>query len=222
MTPPWSIARLSGSAAALHGRAWPEPLERTAWVCEVARPALVVGSAQRVETVDAAAAADLGVEVVRRRSGGGAVLLLPGEALWLDVFVPAGDALWRDDVGRAFVWLGRVWADALRDHTGRPAVVRDGPGDPGPLGATVCFAGLGTGEVSVGGAKAVGLSQRRTRAGARFQCIVHGRWRTDWYERLLAPGLGGSGELERRLAAVDVFPVDDLEGLTARVIDRLP
>jgi len=211
-----------GSATALHGRAWPEPLTRAVWVCEVEHPALVVGSAQRVETVDVTAAADLDVEVVRRRSGGGAVLLLPGEVLWLDVFVPAGDPLWCDDVGRAFGWLGRVWADALRDHTGRPAVVRDGPGVPGPLAPVVCFAGLGAGEVLVDGAKAVGLSQRRTRVGARFQCVVHGRWRADWYERLLAPGLRGPDDLETRLASIDVLSVDDLDWLTARVLDRLP
>ena len=46
----------------------------------------------------------------------------------------------------------------------------------GPLGGTVCFAGRGPGEVLVGDAKVVGISQRRTRAGARFQCAVPVRW----------------------------------------------
>ena len=40
----------------------------------------------------------------------------------------------------------------------------------------VCFAGLGTGEVTVAGRKCVGMSQRRTRAGARFQCAVPLAW----------------------------------------------
>ena len=39
----------------------------------------------------------------------------------------------------------------------------------------VCFAGVGPGEVLAGGRKLVGISQRRTRAGARFQCAVHVR-----------------------------------------------
>ncbi len=39
-----------------------------------------------------------------------------------------------------------------------------------------CFAGLGPGEVTIGGRKAVGISQRRTRAGARFQCVAYERW----------------------------------------------
>jgi ABC-type uncharacterized transport system fused permease/ATPase subunit len=40
----------------------------------------------------------------------------------------------------------------------------------------VCFAGLGPGVVVVGGRKLVGLSQRRSRAGARFQCVLLRRW----------------------------------------------
>jgi hypothetical protein len=30
--------------------------------------------------------------------------------------------------------------------------------------------------VTLGGAKAVGISQRRTRSGARLQCVLHRRW----------------------------------------------
>ena len=56
---------------------------------EVDRPALVLGSTQRAEVVDERACADAGVEVVRRRSGGGAVLLEPGAVVWFDVVVPA-------------------------------------------------------------------------------------------------------------------------------------
>jgi hypothetical protein len=43
----------------------------------------------------------------------------------------------------------------------------------------VCFGALGPGEVLIDGRKAVGVSQRRTRAGARFQCIVYDRWNPD-------------------------------------------
>src|SRR3546814_17233262 len=48
--------------------------------------------------------------------------------------------------------------------------------DLGPLGGTVCFAGRGPGEVLRGEAKVVGIRQRRTRAGARFQCAVPVVW----------------------------------------------
>jgi lipoate-protein ligase A len=43
----------------------------------------------------------------------------------------------------------------------------------------VCFAGLAPREVSWQGRKVVGISQRRTRVGARFQCaLLHG-WDPD-------------------------------------------
>ena len=40
----------------------------------------------------------------------------------------------------------------------------------------MCFAGVGPGEVLVGGRKVVGISQRRTRAGARFHCAALRAW----------------------------------------------
>jgi lipoate-protein ligase A len=40
----------------------------------------------------------------------------------------------------------------------------------------VCFAGLGPGEVTVDGLKVVGISQRRTRDAARFQCVAYETW----------------------------------------------
>lgn len=142
---------------------------------EVARPTLVLGSTQAADVVDVDAARASGTDVVRRRSGGGAVLLGPGDVLWVDVFVPAGDRRWDVDVGRAFEWLGQVWADAVCDlgvaatwHRGRTVATA--------WSDLVCFAGLGPGEVTVGEAKVVGMSQRRTRAGALFHCGALLRW----------------------------------------------
>ena len=113
-----------------------------------------------------------GVEVVRRRSGGGAVLVEPIGTLWVDVVLPRGDALWDDDVGRAAHWLGDAWAAAIGDR----AVVHRGAMVRAPLSDAVCFAGLGPGEVTVDGRKVVGISQRRTREAARFQCVAYERW----------------------------------------------
>lgn len=161
-----------GSASSFHARPLPSEPVRSVWVHEVTAPALVLGSAQPYGLVDEAAAAAAGVEVVRRRSGGGAVLLVPGEVLWVDVVIPRADPRWVDDVGRSMGWLGEVWADAL----GVDARVHPGPMVTSSWSSLVCFAGLGPGEVTVGGRKAVGISQRRTRDAARFQCAVYSRW----------------------------------------------
>ena len=171
----WSVERALGPASTFHARALPDPLTRAVWVHQIDRPALVLGSAQSPDIVDSAAATTAGVEIVRRRSGGGAVLLIPGEVLWVDVTLPADDPLWVDDIGRSFHWLGEAWAAAV-DPVGRSAEVHTGPLLRTQWSALVCFAGLGPGEVSLGGRKFVGLSQRRTRAGARFQCALHRRF----------------------------------------------
>jgi lipoate-protein ligase A len=113
-----------------------------------------------------------GIDVARRRSGGGAVFVEPGGTLWVDVVLPRGDPLWDDDVGRAAHWLGDAWAAAIGDR----AVVHRGAMVRGPLSDLVCFAGLGPGEVTVDGHKVVGISQRRTRDAARFQCVAYERW----------------------------------------------
>jgi lipoate---protein ligase len=174
----WSFERATGPASMFHARPLPERPGRAVWVHEVDRPALVLGSAQALEVADAVACERAGVEVVRRRSGGGAVLLVPGEVLWVDVVLPAGDALWDDDVGRAAGWLGDAWAAALvAAGAPGPLAVHRGPMLRSERSDLVCFAGRGPGEVTDStGAKVVGISQRRTRALARFQCAALADW----------------------------------------------
>ena len=206
----WGVERARGPAAGHHGRTVPEGAGRAVWVLDVDRPALVLGSTQPEADVDHGAAHRLGVEVVRRRSGGGAVLLDPGEVAWVDVVVPRGDELWHDDVAVAAEWLGEAWAGALEVlGVAGPSVHRGGHVRT-PLAPVVCFAGTGPGEVLVAARKAVGISQRRTRAAARFQCAVPLVWRPERHAELLAPGvrraLPGVGA-PTALADVAVLPV---------------
>src|SRR5690606_10658151 len=99
-----------------------------------------------------------GVELARRRSGGGAVLLDDDAAVWLDVLVPRGDPLWSDDVVVAAHWLGDAWVAALAE-LGLAGAAHRGGLVRRPWSELVCFAGLGPGEVTVGGRKVVGVSQ---------------------------------------------------------------
>jgi lipoate-protein ligase A len=135
--------------------------------------ALVLGSAQPEETASSALA-DV-TAVVRRRSGGGAVLVVPDHSVWIDVVIGHSDPLWDGDVNRAPLWLGEVWAAALATLGVRHGEVFDRY-EPGPWGRIACFASRGPGEVLVGGAKAVGVTQRRTRTTARFQTLLYRRW----------------------------------------------
>ena len=152
------------------------PLLRTIRVLEVDRPTVVLGSSQPMADVDPDAAARAGVEVARRRSGGGAVLLSPEGAVWLDIVVPVGDPWWEADVGKATWPVGQAWATALESIGFGPGSVWHGPLQRSEWSSRVCFAGLGAGEVRVHGRKVVGISQRRTRRGALFQTVGLLQW----------------------------------------------
>ncbi len=115
----WRVEQNRGGAGSLFSNSEPAaPAARSVRILTVDRPALVLGSTQIVDDGLGGRASAAGVEIVRRRSGGGAVLLRTDEVVWVDVVVPAGDPLWSDDVGRAFFWLGRVWADAAHRRRG--------------------------------------------------------------------------------------------------------
>jgi hypothetical protein len=204
------IEHVRAGAADLHGLQ-PSP-RRQAWRCHVVRPALALGSTQPAGVVSSGSEAE-DIDVVRRRSGGSAVLLLPGEMIWLDVVVPRGDPLWSDDVADAMLWLGEVWRTALDPWFPRARVHRGAMIRP-PLSSVVCFAGLGAGEVTdADGSKLVGISQRRTREWVRLQSMCHLQWRPTWYRCLLGESLAGLDDALDRVAVASIADVCGDDGL---------
>lgn len=125
--------------------------------------------------------------------------MTPNDPLWIDVWVPSGDPLWRGDVHRAFDWLGEAWVGAL----GRMGISGLSAHRGGYLSCTrwsalVCFGGVGTGEVvTEDGRKLVGLSQRRNRMGTLFHSACVLRWDPDALVGLLA-----MADSERQAAAL--------------------
>jgi len=188
----WDVVRAKGDARGFHSHGVPAGAQRSVRLLDVSGPALALGSTQSIEDVDLDAAKRLDVDVFNRQSGGGAVLLDSGAQLWVDVVIGRSDPLWNDDVSLASQWLGDVWVTALRS-VGIEGVVHRGAMMTNALSPIVCFAGLAAGEVTVDGAKVVGISQRRTRAGARFQCSVPLSWDAARHAELLAPGIAASG-----------------------------
>ena len=112
-------------------------------------------------------------------------MLWPDEFVWLDLEIPATDALWSNDIGHSMWWVGEFWRAALADSEPLAAVYR-GRMQRTRWSSDVCFAGTGPGEVLVDAAKLVGISQRRTREAARFQTMVHLRWRPEVVASLVA------------------------------------
>ncbi|MGA2520813.1 MAG: hypothetical protein ABSG81_08375 [Acidimicrobiales bacterium] len=201
----WAFEHRVATAGELH-EPWPgDPtgagVDRMAALCTVTRPAIVLGSTQQRTTVDTARAAALGIDVTRRGSGGGAVLVAPGAQVWFDAWISRHDVLWEDDVLRSSAWLGRLWARVLEALGMHNADVHVGRAAADASSRLVCFAGLGPGELSTGGVKVVGVSQRRTRHGARFSSVAMVSWDPAAVVDLLAPAARGVLGPADRLAA---------------------
>jgi lipoate-protein ligase A len=136
---------------------------------------LVLGSAQPEESVDRAACTADGVRVLRRGSGGGAVLCDPA-LLEVDVALPAGHPLLVDDVSESYRFLGEAWRDALAELgvDGRMVAVdeaRAATDERRAAARVACYAALSPYEVvDRDGAKLVGFCQRRRRGAALYQC----------------------------------------------------
>jgi lipoate-protein ligase A len=215
----WTVGRLRASPGELHGLDLTPPdgdtpLGHGAWFLSATEPAMVLGSTQ--PDIDGVAMA-----VVRRRSGGGAVLVGDARSTWLDLVIPRASPLWHDDVGTAMHWVGEVWAAALADLEVRASVHR-GAMRPSSFSRTICFAGLGPGEVvDAEGRKLVGIAQRRSRAGARFQTIAY---HDDPVARVVdllhlgADGPRARAELAATTSTLDVDPA----ALDERLVAHLP
>lgn len=222
----WELLRVRGRASQLH--AWSAEMvsadaspSRRVVRAEPDAPAVVLGSAQDPASLDADAVAAAGLEVARRKSGGGAVLVGGQHCLWVDFVIPVEDPLWSKDVSRAGLWVGEVLAKALRLAGAGPAQVWEGPTLRASWGRHVCFAGLAPGEVTLGARKVVGVSARRTRVGALFQTATLVSWQPELLAGLLAvqqPPWGGKDALGGLAEGVGVDRAERVWDALARAL----
>ncbi len=208
-TPPsssWKLYTEHVSAVEQHGRDL--AVERAVWDVRISRKAIVLGSRQDQSLLNGEQCNRDEIEIVRRRSGGGIVFLAPGEHVWLDVVIPRGDVLWNDDVAKASWWLGDVWVQTLNALGENNVVVHHESLSSDAWGDLLCFAGVGPGEVARQSAeslsKFVGISQRRTRDYARFQCTIYTKWNPHDVEMYVVNTPGNLSEIAQRVAAVQV------------------
>jgi lipoate-protein ligase A len=217
---PYRVVRSRSTAGDFHARTVPVPASREIWRHDLTRPALVLGSTQDRSDVDLDACRRAGVEVVRRRSGGGAVLLVPGQVTWLDVIVPAAMPGWSADVHGPMVWLGNGLAGAIARATGiDDLVVHDAAMRTTAWSRLVCFDGLGAGEVLLGDRKLVGISQRRTRDAARLQCCWYSEYDPQRLLALLDPAAGRPAAED--LAQVATLPAGSADAIVRELVATL-
>lgn len=210
----WTVEHWRGTASDFHEMVL--PATRAVWVVELSAPALVLGSSQREDTIDRDAAQRLGVPLARRHSGGGAVWLNPRQSVWVDITIPRDDPLWVDDVSSSMNWLGSCIAGALAGA--HEAHVHAATYEATDLARAVCFGALAPGEVADDTGKLVGISQRRTREGARFQCVAYTEWDTEPWVDVIADA--SIRDLTRALRVAELaLPGDDF---VARLTQSLP
>jgi len=173
-----AVQYFSGTAEELHALPMPtQGDEPELWVMQPTTPALVMGSSQKPEQFDRERLVIDGVELATRRSGGGAVFIDPAATVWLDLVTPRSSAWWSSELAENFLIVGRVWQTALASLQVDTDLCTSAP-DRSDDARLVCWAGVGWGELTLAAdesgrqAKVIGLSQRRTRWGARVQAMA--------------------------------------------------
>src|SRR5262245_24511652 len=172
-----------------------------------APPTLSLGYGQSLDRrIDLEAATTLGIGVVRRLTGGSAILHEgPDLEVTYSVVAASGDFAGADDLLATYRWIGAALERGLRRLGAPAAMVPVQPSDPAALPA-FCFARTGSYELEVAGRKLVGSAQRRQ--GDAF--LQHG-----------SIMLGAAPDRLRRVFPGDADPLRGMTTLEA-VLGRRP
>jgi len=166
------LRELRGTVTELHALPMPTEGDTTeVWVMRPTTAAVAMGSSQQPEQFDLQRLNADKIELAPRRSGGGAVFIDPTTTVWIDVLAPRSSPLWSPQLSENFLIVGRLWRRALTT-LGIDTELCDASPVRTAAATVACWAGSGWGELLVGPAKTVGLSQRRTRWGSRVQSMA--------------------------------------------------
>lgn len=189
------LGRLGGDA--------PPTLRFFAWQ----PPTISLGYGQALDhRIDLAAAIELGIGLVRRPTGGSAILHEgPDLELTYSVVATAGDFEGAAGLLETYRWIGAALAAGIRRLGAPVEMVPVQPSDPTAM-PTFCFARTGSYELEIAGLKVVGSAQRRQGAGF----LQHG-----------AVMLGAAPERLRRLFPAERDPLAGMTTLEA-VLHRRP
>ncbi|HEX7217086.1 MAG TPA: biotin/lipoate A/B protein ligase family protein [Methylomirabilota bacterium] len=129
-------------------------------------PTISLGYGQPLDArIDESAGSSLGIGLVRRPTGGSAILHEgPDLELTYSVVAATGDFEGAGDLLQTYQWIGRALAAGI-NRIGAPVeMVPVQPSDPAAM-PTFCFARTGSYELEIAGLKIVGSAQRRQGRG---------------------------------------------------------
>lgn len=177
---------MTGSCEEFHHRPFPIGSDPVISLFTPDQSAIILGSTQERTLINEKACLVNNIEIVKRRSGGGIVFLAEDSTIWIDVEIPREHSLWLNDVGDSSLWLGEVFKKELSELCDVNLEVHRSGLIKTVWSPLICFAGRGPGEVfTQDGRKVVGISQRRSRDWARFQCAVSLQWKPELLLELL-------------------------------------
>lgn len=134
---------------------------------------IVLGSSQSMTLLDSEKIKKTQIEICKRKTGGGLVYIDKVHDIWIDIYIPTTSSLYEINISKSFNWLGNTWIETLtelnRQLEPNLQIVKT-KSKTDELSSLVCFAGLNHGEVLYCDRKVVGISQRRNKELAKFQC----------------------------------------------------
>jgi len=191
-------------------------------------PAIILGASQRPDEQQLARAVSQGVELVRRKSGGGAVMA-GAEMLSVSVFVPSDHPISKGSTVKAYHWMGELWQKVFASYglysrlPSADEIVQSNQRAKSLATDWACYAAVAHGELlDQQGRKLLGVAQIRSRYGCVLTCGLY-LHPPNW--RLLAgivkdqPELGSS--LARYNASLQCLAGADSDSVITRLPQRL-
>tara|TARA_B100001250_G_scaffold362589_1_gene341382 strand:+ start:154 stop:846 length:693 start_codon:yes stop_codon:yes gene_type:complete len=175
----WTIETKYSETALAHEANLEEWRKPTIWIIEPKDSCLVLGKSQRGRPfLDLGYLKEQSINLAARQSGGGAVLVSPEDMLWVDVFVPKESKFWIADIAEASIWIGGIWRNALK-RLDIECFLFDEKFSRSEASDLICFLGRAPGELFIDNRKILGISQRRSKFGTRFQCALIINWKPE-------------------------------------------
>jgi len=143
------------------------------------KPAIILGAAQRPNEQQLARAVSQGVELVRRKSGGGAVMA-GAEMLSVSVFLPRHHPISTGSTVKAYHWIGELWQKVFTSYrlcTRLPNAEDIAQSKQQAERHSIdwaCYGAVAHGELlDQQGRKLLGVAQIRSRHGCVLTCGVY-------------------------------------------------